>query len=687
MKTKSFLLLLFSILLSAVSVINAQQEIDEDELDELREMDLEELLNSEITVATQVPLSMREAPGIVSLITRDQIINTGSRDLIDVLNLLVPGFHIEQSQFGPVSISVRGIWAFDGKVLLLIDGVECNDEIFSGIILGNHYLVENIERIEVIRGPGSVVYGGHAGLGVINIVTRSAKEFSGAYAGIQYSQMYKNFSHRNISFGGAQSFGDVNLSLTGYYGEGRINDSGINQYFSDKTPIQNPGGPPPGQQDKKPSGSDTKLDPFSINMKVDYKGLSFVGFYEKYNTSLHIPINFENFNSQLKYELKLNDDIQLFAKYDNKFQNPWNIKTHGVIQIGDRFKDTAYSNNKRVSKNNIELSMFWTLQPDLYLVSGLEFQHIRAYIDSYTDGYYEIPLNNGLDEVKLSNYSAYTQIMYLNEYFNVTIGGRYDYSKEYKSSFVPRMAITKIFDPFHVKLMYSQAFRVPGGIQYNKNLNPEKSINLELEGGYQITNNNFVTLNFYQVRFNDMISLITDSMNHSVYQNLDKIGTMGIEAEYRFYKKKFNVGLNLSYYKVTENTIESFKVPGNDDALLASPQIKINLFSNFTISKKISINPSFTFYGTRYGYATGKFETVDKKIITVNVIKEFNPVVVCDVNFRTDDLFMKGMQLDLGIKNIFNSEFEYIQAFKGFAPPILANSTAIVLRMYYELPF
>lgn len=685
MKKKIFLFFLLSYLFISAGIAFAQQEIDEDELDELREMNLEEILNSEITIATQVPLSMREAPGIVTLITRDQIVNTGSRDLIDVLNLLVPGFHFEQSQFGPISISVRGIWAFEGKVLLLIDGVECNDEIFSGIILGNHYLVENIERIEVIRGPGSVVYGGHAGLGVINIITRDYKDFNGAYAGIQYSQMYKYYSHKNISFGVAKSLGEFNLSFTGYYGEGRINDNGIMPYFADKTPIQNPefSSAPP----KKPSGEDTKLNPFQFSLKADYKGLSFVSFYEKYNMSLHIPIEFENFYSQVKYDFKVNDDIQLTAKYDNKYQNPWNIKTAGVLQINDNFADTAYSNNKRVNKNNIELSMFWSLQPDLFLISGLEYQHIKAYIHSYTPGYYEIPLSNGLDEVKLSNYSAYVQLMYLNDLFNVTIGGRYDYSKEYKSSFVPRIAITKIFDPFHVKLMYSQAFRMPAGIQYNENLNPEKSVNFELEGGYQISSSNFVTLNFYQVLFNDMITLDIDTMNHAVYKNLDKIGTMGVEAEYRIYQKKFNVGVNFSYYKITENTIESFKVPDKNDVLLASPQIKFNIFSNITIDKKISINPSISFYGSRYGYVTGKFETVDKKIRTINVIKEFNPVAICDINFRTDDLFLNGMQLDLGIKNIFNSEFEYLQAFKGFAPPILANSTAIVLRMYYELSF
>lgn len=687
MKTKLLIFSLIFLICLPASYLFAQQDMDEDELDELREMDLEELLRSEIKIASPVPLSMREAPGIVTLITRDEIINTGSRDLVDVLNLLVPGFHFEQSQFGPISISVRGIWAFEGKVLLLIDGLECNDEIFSGITLGNHYLVENIERIEIIRGPGSVTYGGHAGLGVINIVTRDVENFEGAYAGIQYSQMEKSFSHRNLSFGVAQRFGDVDLGLTGYLGEGKINDNEIVQYFSDKTPIQNPGTSAPAPSSGKQSGTETKLNPFLLNLKAKYKGLSFSGIYEKYNMKFLIPIDFESFSSQLKYEYKLNDDVQLAASYSLKFQNPWNIKTRQLTLINSNFVDTTYSNNKRVSKNNFELSMLWNISPDLYLMSGLEYLNTKAFIDSYTDGYYEIPLSNGKDEVRMTIYSAYSQVMYMNDFVNITIGGRYDYSKEFESSFVPRIAITKIFDPFHIKLMFSQAYRVPGGIQYNKSLNPEKSVNFEIEGGFQFSNSNFITLNFYNVAFKDIITLTTDTMHTTTYKNLDKIGTAGIEAEYRLVKKRFTLGVNFSYYRVTENTVEAFKVPDHGDVLLANPQVKISLFSNLKLNKKISVNPSVTFYGSRFGFTEGKFQQVDQKIKAINTIKEFNPTAIFDVNFRSDDLLLNGLQIDLGIKNVFNAEFEYIQAFNGFSPPILANSTAIVLRMYYELPF
>ena len=174
-----------------------QQEIDEEQLQELREMSLEEVLKSEITVASLTPVSMRESPGIVTLITRDDIINAGTRDLIDVLTLLVPGFSFQQSQYGPIGLGVRGNWAFDGKALMMIDGVECNDEAFSAILFGNHFLVENIDRIEIIRGPGSVIYGANAALGVINIITRGYKQFKGAYSAVNYSQMYDN--NQNIS--------------------------------------------------------------------------------------------------------------------------------------------------------------------------------------------------------------------------------------------------------------------------------------------------------------------------------------------------------------------------------------------------------------------------------------------------------------------------------------------------------
>jgi len=125
------------------------------------DLSLEELLNVDLTVASRRALSARESPGIVTLLTREELRRAGVRDLVDALRL-VPGFSFGVDVQGVAGAGVRGFWAHEGKVALFIDGVEMNEALYSTLQFGHHYPVELIEKIEIIRGPGSAVYGGTA---------------------------------------------------------------------------------------------------------------------------------------------------------------------------------------------------------------------------------------------------------------------------------------------------------------------------------------------------------------------------------------------------------------------------------------------------------------------------------------------------------------------------------------------
>lgn len=109
------------------------------------------------------------------MITAEEIKNLRSRDLIDVLNL-VPGMNFGVDVQGVVGISSRGNWAHEGKILVLLDGQEMNEILFSSTQFGQRYDISQIEKIEIIRGPGSSIYGGYAELGVINIITKGGKQ-------------------------------------------------------------------------------------------------------------------------------------------------------------------------------------------------------------------------------------------------------------------------------------------------------------------------------------------------------------------------------------------------------------------------------------------------------------------------------------------------------------------------------
>ncbi|MBL7925193.1 MAG: TonB-dependent receptor plug domain-containing protein, partial [Bacteroidia bacterium] len=122
-------------------------------------LSLEELMNIKITVASIKELSPRQSPGIVSYITAEDIRNMGARDIMEVLRS-VPGFEFGVDVEGVVGLGVRGNWAHEGKVVLFIDGQEMNESLYSTLQFGNHYPIDHIERIEIIRGPGSALHGG-----------------------------------------------------------------------------------------------------------------------------------------------------------------------------------------------------------------------------------------------------------------------------------------------------------------------------------------------------------------------------------------------------------------------------------------------------------------------------------------------------------------------------------------------
>ena len=144
MKLSSILIVL---LLGALSSASAQ--------DDMFDLELEQLLEIKVNVASgSRSLSLAESPGIVSVLTREQLLKSGVKDLAGALKK-IPGIGHAVNSYGVIGgLSVRGLAGFDGKVLVLLDGIELNERAYGTVYLGNRIPVELIERIEVIRGPG-----------------------------------------------------------------------------------------------------------------------------------------------------------------------------------------------------------------------------------------------------------------------------------------------------------------------------------------------------------------------------------------------------------------------------------------------------------------------------------------------------------------------------------------------------
>ncbi len=140
-----------------------------------------------VMIATGSRVPIERAPAVTTVITAEDIAATGATDLDDVL-ATVPGFHVSRSTVtnAPVYV-VRGIrHNFNPQLLMLVNGVPMTT-VFSGD-RGNVWgglPLENVARIEVIRGPGSAVYGADAYAGVVNIITKTAADIEGTQFGVR----------------------------------------------------------------------------------------------------------------------------------------------------------------------------------------------------------------------------------------------------------------------------------------------------------------------------------------------------------------------------------------------------------------------------------------------------------------------------------------------------------------------
>jgi iron complex outermembrane receptor protein len=147
----------------------------------LKQLSLEELSKIEVTTVSKEATAAFKTPAAITVVTREDIARSGAATIPDVLRL-APGVEVAQQSGDKWAIGIRGFEGYLSKaVLVLIDGRSVYTPLFAGVYWEmQDTLIEDIDRIEVIRGPGGTIWGANAVNGVINIITRSAKETRGS---------------------------------------------------------------------------------------------------------------------------------------------------------------------------------------------------------------------------------------------------------------------------------------------------------------------------------------------------------------------------------------------------------------------------------------------------------------------------------------------------------------------------
>jgi len=176
-KNKSIIkiLLLISLLILFTLTCNA-----DDENIDFTMFSLEELKDVEIISASKKPEKISEIPSAVFVITQDDIRRSGSSNIPEALRL-APGLQVARIELTEWAITIRGLnQEFSNNLLVLFDGRSVYSPVFSGVFWDvQDTFMEDIDRIEIIRGPGATMWGVNAVNGVINIITRNAKDTKG----------------------------------------------------------------------------------------------------------------------------------------------------------------------------------------------------------------------------------------------------------------------------------------------------------------------------------------------------------------------------------------------------------------------------------------------------------------------------------------------------------------------------
>lgn len=157
---------------------NNSSPSDSVQYNNLMMMSLEELMNIEITTASKTSEKLEDAPAVVSVITQNDIQNYGANNLLDLLDRVTSIYTLGSALLPDNMVSIRGdaTTHYNNRVLVLINGRPFRDNIGGGIRMALHLMfpISRVARLEIIRGPGSVLYGTGAYTGVINIITKEA---------------------------------------------------------------------------------------------------------------------------------------------------------------------------------------------------------------------------------------------------------------------------------------------------------------------------------------------------------------------------------------------------------------------------------------------------------------------------------------------------------------------------------
>jgi len=520
------------------------------ELDELLDLSLKELTHIQIITASKIPQRLQEVPATVRIITADQIRNQGYLTLEEALSDL-PGMQFRNINGYNSYVFMRGVPSQNNLILVLIDGVQINELNSGGFYGGAQYNLSNVDRIEIVYGPASVLYGTNAISGIINVITKNPHQHSG----LDLHALYGTFNTMNadVSYGTWDDQRKLGFRISGMVKTTEKADlrgkAGDNNWTDDLENFE---------------------DDYSMDIRLGWKTLNFgLNYLNKqvsaatYNKSVGTIFrdtgtlwNIRFVNTYLKHTLTLDQKTWLSSQV---YYRNATVLDNSVLVITDTAQIGYHRPNDLLGVETLGNHSFG-VKMNLHAGIVYETENLaQEYSNTKSAGPNikpTVPPKPAMERNTL--FSFYGQFRYaLFQPVEFFAGARFDKSSVYDQVLTPRLGLVYNRNRLTAKLLYTEAFRAPKPWDYtdgfgNPDLKSEQMSSIEWVTGYKMTSFLRLDASVYRNRLKNLF--VKESLMNDVWRwiNHGELNTFGYEVSLDFRKQAIQSYINYTWNNSTD---------------------------------------------------------------------------------------------------------------------------------------
>ncbi|WLT32688.1 TonB-dependent siderophore receptor [Geothrix sp. PMB-07] len=656
---------------------------------------LEDLLRTRVVVATKRPQAEESAPSIVSVVTRADIERYGWRDLADILRAL-PGFDFALDGTGLIGLSERGIWAHEGKALVMVDGLAVSP-IHNGNV--NYYGFipsEMVERVEVIRGPGSAVYGQFAGVAVINVITHNAQ------MGDQ-----GRFALRGSTLGAGNQGGGAFLSVSdhlsdaayfslraGYQADPFSNQPYVDTFFTQQAFPQDKG-------NARRENTFVAGEVQALGMEVRFLRTAFqiaqvdgAGSGPLDPVIPGLPPGVPGAGQRVVQGFRLQRTFQVRKDLSLEAAAEQLTNDMGVLYAQSRVGSGVFTSGSTRGRFTGDATLKWAPSSKAtLLLGGGGIQDWERSVNLQNQGGLRDPSNPAqlTPQITLNTQFAYAQYDQEVSAFGITVGGRYE-SNSVGHAFAPRLGLTYADGPFNAKLLYGEAFREPSIFQEYSTLfaytglrlQPELIRSNELQVGWRFSHHAMMRLNLYRTAVSRVIEgFLTSNSLYSI-QNAGSVHAKGLEAQFETQYGAWGAFGNLSITR-PDGEVVPFYLASNGKSFLGVSPVKINVGIHFEVGACL-VAPSLLYVSSREAQTPASARSGYQPGTVLPTLLQSAPFparLIANLALTWDHILGPDTKLRFTFKNLGNAAYPILQPYYGGHAPLAANDRSFTADLVW----